>query len=59
VELLAPANHFTAMPLCKPAGEAILAEEKDDPVCTDPAGGDRQTIHDRIIQRIAAHFGLN
>ncbi len=49
VELLAPANHFTAMPVCKPQGEAILAGEKDDPVCTDPAGGDRQAIHDRII----------
>ncbi len=59
VELLAPANHFTAMPICKPEGEAILADEKDDPVCTDPAGGDRQAVHDRIIALIAGHFGLN
>ncbi len=58
VELLAPANHFTAMPICKPAGEAILAEEKDDPVCTDPAGGDRQSIHAKIIALIARHFDL-
>jgi predicted dienelactone hydrolase len=59
IERLAPANHFTAMPICKPQGAAILAEEKDDPVCSDPAGGDRQAIHTRIIDLIAAHFGLN
>ena len=59
VKLLAPANHFTAMPICKPAGEAILAAEKDDPVCTDPAGGNRQAVHDEIIALIAEHFGLN
>ncbi len=58
VELLAPANHFTAMPVCKPQGEAILAGEKDDPVCTDPAGGNRQATHDRIIALMARHFGL-
>ena len=58
VKLLAPANHFTAMPLCKPEGEALLAEEKDDPVCTDPAGGNRQAVHDEIIALIASHFGL-
>ncbi|WP_373502122.1 alpha/beta hydrolase family protein [Aestuariivirga sp.] len=58
VKLLAPANHFTAMPLCKPEGEALLAGEKDDPVCTDPAGGNRQAVHDEIIALIAGHFGL-
>jgi predicted dienelactone hydrolase len=59
VELLAPATHFSAMPICKPEGAAILAAEKDDPVCTDPAGSDRQTIHDKIIALVAEHFGLN
>lgn len=58
VEVLAPAVHFTGMPICKPAGEAILAEEKDDPVCTDPAGGNRQAVHDQIISLISKHFGL-
>ncbi len=59
IKLLAPANHFTAMPICKPAGEAILATENDDPVCTDPAGSNRQAVHDEIITLIADHFGLN
>ncbi len=58
VEVISPAFHFTAMPLCKPQAEAILAEEKDDPVCTDPLGTDRKVVHDKIIGLIAAHFSL-
>lgn len=52
-----PAYHFTAMPLCKPEGEAILAAEEDDPVCTDPAGSDRAAIHDQIVDLIATSLG--
>lgn len=56
--VLAATTHFTAMPLCKSAGAEILASEKDDPVCTDPAGTDRKVMHGKIIDTIAAHFGL-
>ncbi|MCA3555437.1 alpha/beta fold hydrolase [Aestuariivirga sp.] len=59
VENLVPASHFTAMPICKPEGAHILVKEKDDPVCTDPAGGNRQDVHDRIIALVAQHFGLD
>ncbi len=52
IEIIAPAAHVTAMPLCKPAGAAILREEEDDPVCTDPAGTDRATVHARIVESI-------
>jgi len=58
VETLAPATHFTAMPLCTENGESILADEKDDPVCTDPAGTNRKAVHDKIIDLAAQHFGL-
>jgi predicted dienelactone hydrolase len=58
IDRIVPGFHFTAMPLCKPAGEAILIEEKDDPVCTDPEGADRAAIHARIVDRIAADLGL-
>ena len=58
IEVIAPAMHFTAMPLCKPEGAAILADEKDDPVCTDPKGTDRKNVHDRIIALTAQHFGF-
>ena len=58
IERLDPAYYFSAMPLCTPAGEAILAEEKDDPVCTDPAGSDRAAIHERIVTVIAHELNL-
>ena len=53
-----PAYHFSAMPVCTEVGEAILAEENDDPVCTDPEGSDREAIHSSIIGMIAEELGL-
>lgn len=58
IERFDPAYHFSAMPLCTPSGEAILAEEKDDPVCTDPEGADRALIHARIIDLVAEELDL-
>lgn len=58
IERLAPGFHFTAMPLCKPQGAAILAAEKDDPVCTDPDGTDRAKTHETIINLMADQLGL-
>ncbi|MEL6519715.1 MAG: hypothetical protein AAFQ66_02045 [Pseudomonadota bacterium] len=52
------ANHFTFLPVCKPAGEAILREEQDDPVCTDPEGTDRAAIHEEIAGQIRAFLDL-
>lgn len=56
--VISPASHFTALPRCKPMGAAILAEENDDPVCTDPKGTDRAAVHAQVIDAIADHFGL-
>lgn len=58
IEVIDPSTHFTAMPLCTPEGAAILASEKDDPVCTDPVGADRRAVHERIIDLMARHFSL-
>lgn len=58
VEVIAPAFHFTAMPLCKPEGADLLAADNDDPVCTDPPGTDRKAVHDKIIELLAQHFGI-
>ncbi len=55
---IAPATHFTALGPCKPQGAAILADEDDDPVCTDPADTDRAKVNDRIVAAIAEHFHL-
>jgi predicted dienelactone hydrolase len=59
IKMISPARHFSALPVCKPAGEAILADEKDDPVCTDPKGTDRKSVHDKIIAEVAKHFSLD
>lgn len=56
---IVPAMHFTALGRCKPAGEAILIEEQDDPVCTDPLGTSRVEVLDTIIDALADHFDLN
>ena len=58
IERFTPGFHFTAMPVCKPAGAAILAEDGDDPVCTDPEGTDRAAIHRAIVDLIAGKLAL-
>lgn len=57
-ETIAPAFHFTAMPLCTDQAEAILLDEQDDPVCTDPDGTERAKVHARIIDMLAEDLGL-
>ncbi|MEM6384183.1 MAG: hypothetical protein AAF739_16035 [Pseudomonadota bacterium] len=58
IEQFEPAYHFSAMPICTAAAEAILAVEDDDPVCTDPDGSDRAEIHDRIAKLMLEQLGL-
>ena len=53
-----PSFHFTAMPLCKPAVEAIVIADKDDSVSTDPAGTDWAGVHCEIINIIVDELGL-
>lgn len=56
---IVPANHFSALLPCKPAGPAILAEEGEPPICDDPEGASRSDIHAEIIGAIAEQLGLN
>lgn len=58
IETIPNAIHFTAMPLCKPAGWAILAATFDDTVCTDPKGTNRAEVHRTIIEIIAQTMKL-
>ena len=58
IEIMAPAAHFSALLPCKPRGAAILAGEGDDPLCDDPPGVDRESLHERIVRRIASFLGL-
>ncbi|MCB1373713.1 MAG: hypothetical protein KDJ78_05980 [Rhodobacteraceae bacterium] len=55
---IAPASHFTFLGLCKPGAEDILAEDGDDPICTDPEGADRAEVHARLVDAVAAGLGL-
>lgn len=57
--VIAPANHFTFLAECKEHGPAILAEEGEDPICTDPKGADRSSVHERIIEEIARFLKLS
>jgi predicted dienelactone hydrolase len=50
--VIAPAHHFSFLGLCKPEGAAILREEEDDPVCDEPAGGDRATVHAAVVEAV-------
>ncbi|MEM1264541.1 MAG: hypothetical protein AAGI50_00835, partial [Pseudomonadota bacterium] len=59
VKIIAPATHFSALGLCKPAGEIILVEEGDDPVCTDPDGTNRGDVLREIVAHVSDHFELN
>lgn len=58
VTRIVPARHFTAMPRCTAAGEDILKQERDDPVCTDPPDTDRAAVHRRIVALCADQLGL-
>jgi len=55
---IAPANHFTFLGTCKPGAAAILEEEQDDPICTDPDGTNRTAVHEQLIDAISDGLGL-
>ena len=55
---IAPANHFTFLGTCKPRAAQLLAEEGDDPICTDPEGADRAAVHGELVDVIATGLGL-
>lgn len=56
--VIAPAIHFTFLAPCKPGAEDRLAEEGEDPICTDPKGTDRLKAHADLIADIAGALGL-
>ncbi len=55
---IAPASHFSAIGICTDIGPTIIKEEGEYPICTDPPGADRATVHDQIIARIATFLNL-
>ena len=55
---IAPANHFTFLGTCRPGAAALLEEEQDDPICTDPENTDRAAVHMQLIDAISIGLGL-
>jgi predicted dienelactone hydrolase len=55
---IAPARHYSALATCTPDGAAILADEGEPPICTDPAGADRDAVHAQMITSIADFLDL-
>jgi predicted dienelactone hydrolase len=56
--VIAPASHYTAIMACSDIGAAILVDEGEPPICTDPPGADRIDVHAQIIAKIAAFLDL-
>lgn len=55
---LAPAWHFSFLGECTAEGPAFLEAEKDDPICDEPEGGNRKSLHDKAIAEIADFLSL-
>jgi predicted dienelactone hydrolase len=53
-----PAYRFSAALKCNPGVEEKLMKEERFPICTDPSGSDRDTIHKQIIDTLASKLGL-
>ncbi len=58
-ETISGAAHLSFLGLCKPEGEAIIAEEGDDPICTDPPGRSRADVHKEIAGKILDFLKTN
>ena len=56
---VAPAWHFSFLGLCKPQGAELLRKWEDDPICDDPRGSDRATVHEEIVGIVADFLGLS
>lgn len=56
--VIAPAHHFSFLPLCQPNGAQVLREEGDDPVCDDPPGSNRAAVHDAVVEAVARFLRL-
>jgi predicted dienelactone hydrolase len=55
---ITPGWHFSFLGLCNPGAEAMLKAEGEDPICSDPKGSDRATVHRQVIADVAAAIGL-
>lgn len=57
--VVAPASHFTFLAPCQPAVVEILAEEGEDPICSDPPRTDRRAVHAELLSIMVTALGLD
>ena len=56
-EIKRPVGHFAYVPECRPLVGKALAKLAGVPICDDPEGVDRQSVHQRITSDVIAFFG--
>jgi predicted dienelactone hydrolase len=55
---LAPAWHFSFLPPCGRLGPLFVWLAREEPICSDPAGTDRDALHDLISREVADFLDL-
>ena len=56
-EIVRPVGHFAYVPECRPLIGKVLAAAAGIPICDDPAGIDRATVHGEIAGEVIRFFG--
>ena len=56
-EIVRPVGHFSYVPECKPLVGAMLARASGLPLCDDPSGVDRATVHRQVEHDVLEFFG--
>lgn len=52
------AQHYSFLPICTENAAQLLVDMGEDPICDDPEGWDRATVHDASIEAIARFLEL-
>jgi predicted dienelactone hydrolase len=55
-EIVRPVGHFAYVPECRPLVGKVLAAAAGIPICDDPAGIDRGTVHGEIANEVIRFF---
>lgn len=56
---LAPAWHFSFLPPCGRLGPLLVWLAGEEPICSDPAGTDRDAVHDLMSHKVADFLHLS
>lgn len=57
-KIIPNAHHYSFLPICTENAAQLLIEMGEDPICDDPDGWDRATVHAASIEAIARFIGL-